>query len=229
MIDQACVARSNNDIMNLNARRRSERHRGCPLEPSARTQRNLYVFNVVAGAVGCRERSPRQSRSSGTDQSITAITIVAISVAAGYVAGKWTRRRRRSPVTNDSDSVRERLGVIAPHNSTASLSYRAETQGYHPIIAKARVSIRHLLSVSPALLGPIIFWQRSRRMFVSTLSNCRGRAAPSARAVSDRMARFPPAEYQGNPINQTGFLRSIRLTSSTYDHRQIRKLWKLTS
>src|SRR5262245_53770872 len=91
---------------------------------------------------------------------ITSITIDGTAIPLPLVtsAGKWTKTRvGGSPLTNDFDGVREKLGIIANAiNSAAGVNYRAEAEGYHlAIIARTgSVNLRPTISFSGVAPAP---------------------------------------------------------------------------
>jgi len=144
---------------------------------------------------------------------ITSITIdgTAITLPLATSAGKWTKTAvGASPVTNDSDGVREKLGIIAARiNSSAGLNYRAEAQGYHlAIIAKAgginqtpTISFTGVATAPANLLAALT---GNVRQYTLGIAGAGGAFSTGGANGSDGL--FPtPAEYQGNAINQTGF------------------------
>ncbi len=148
---------------------------------------------------------------------ITAITIdgVVVSLAPALVtsapADKWTKTLvGGSPATGDNDGVREKLGIIATAiNSAPGLNYRAEVVGYHLAIIPRTGSINQqpvitFTGVAPAPANVLGTLTPNVRQYTLGIAGAGGTF--STAGVNGTDGIFPTAaEYEGNPLDQTGF------------------------
>ena len=146
---------------------------------------------------------------------ITGITIDGVAVPLALVtsvaADKWTKTSvGGSPATGDNDGVREKLGLIATAiNSAAGLNYRAEVVGFHlAIIARSgSINQQPVVTFTGAAPAPANFLgtlTSNVRQYTLGIAGAGGTFSTAGVNGSDGI--FPTAaEYEGNPLDQTGF------------------------
>ncbi len=171
----------------------------------------------AAGVPGTQNLDNLVIMSELAQSDITGITIDGTPVSFGTdlqtsgAADKWTKNKpSASPANGDNDGVREKIGIIANKiGSAPGLIYRAEAQGYHlGIIARSgTINQQPTLAFTGTAPAPANFlgaFTVNVRQYTLGIGGAGGTF--SAAGVPGTDGTFPtPAQYQGNPIDQSGF------------------------